>query len=287
MNYRHAFHAGNFADVLKHAVLVHVLAYLARKQAPFRVVDTHAGIGRYDLFADAATRTGEWRDGVGRVYDLAPDDPAGRFLAPLLALVRAENGGGPLAIYPGSPLLARALLRREDRLMLTEAHPEDAAALEALFARDRQTKVFAGDGWMAVRSLLPPPERRGLTLIDPPFEVPGEFGRMLRAIDDAHARFPTGTMLIWYPVKTPDAVAAFLAGVAARPLPPTLRIELRVRAHGEGPLAAAGLVVVNPPYLLEAACREGLPALAERLAQGPGAGWTLEWLVEERAARRG
>jgi 23S rRNA (adenine2030-N6)-methyltransferase len=284
MNYRHIYHAGNFADVLKHAVLALIIEHLKLKDAPFRVIDTHAGIGLYDLASEEAQKTGEWRDGIGRI--LAAEPPAGiaAMLAPYLDVVRAENDGGENVVrYPGSPLVARRLMRRGDNLVVNEAHPEDAERLADLFAKDRQTKVLALDGWTALKALLPPKERRGLVLIDPPFEEPGEFKRLLNGLVEAHRRFATGTVMLWYPAKDVRAVENFLQDVAALGIAKLLAAELFVDTpRADSGMMGTGLVILNPPFTLEEKLRELLPYLARVLARGDGAESRLAWLAGER-----
>lgn len=285
MNYRHVYHAGNFADVLKHAVLALVIEHLKVKPQPFRVIDTHAGAGVYDLSGAEAQKTGEWRDGIGRLLAVPPPAPVAAVLAPYLEVVRAENGEGSITRYPGSPLLARRLLRHGDRLVVNEAHPDDGARLAALFAKDKACKVLALDGWTALKALLPPKERRGLVLVDPPFEQPGEFRRLVEGLTDAHRRFATGTVMLWYPVKDLRAARAFLSEAAALGLPKLLMAELYVRApHIEGSLSGTGLVILNPPYTLHEKLALLLPYLVERLAREPGAQHRLEWLTRQRVA---
>lgn len=288
MNYRHAFHAGNFADVLKHAVLARILAHLSRKEAPWRLLDTHAGTGLYDLASDEALRTGEWQGGIGRLVSAIRLDPAlATFLAPYLAAVEAVNGGGALLVYPGSPMIAAALARPQDRIVLCELHPADGAEAGIRFGSDRRIRVLREDGWIAVRSQLPPPERRGLVLVDPPFEEPGEFDRLGRAFSDAAKRFSTGIVIGWYPIKSVAAVDTFHAVLAASGLTKLLRIELWTRTPGgEGPLAGTGLIVMNPPFRLYEDCRDALAPLCERLADGPGAGHRIDWLVPETQRSR-
>lgn len=277
MNYRHAFHAGNFADVLKHAVLTLCLEHLKRKEAAFRVIDCHAGIGRYDLWGDAANRTGEYQAGIARLLDAAAP-PAG--LEPYLAAVRALNPRGqPLRWYPGSPRLTQALLRPQDSLVLVELHPEDVGALGAEFAGDRRVAVRHMDAYAALKALLPPPERRGLVLIDPPFERRDEFERMLRGLAQALKRWPGGIYAAWYPIKARPPVDAFLAGMRGFERP-ALAVELMVRP-GDVPerLNGCGLAILNPPWRLDEALAGLLPGLARLLAQeGPG-GWRVDWLV--------
>ncbi len=282
MNYRHAYHAGNFADVVKHAVLARILVHLAQKDAAFRVVDTHAGVGLYDLASDEALKTGEWQGGIGRLRGAALSPELAAFLEPYLGAVRAVNGGDDLLVYPGSPLIATTLGRLQDRFVFGELHPLDADELGARFAGDRRVEIAVGDGFVLPRSKLPPIERRGLLVVDPPFEVAGEFGRLARAMADAHRRFATGTQLIWYPLKDEAAVAAFHAEVADGPIRRVLRIAHRTRlSDPTGPLTAAGMLVVNPPWRLAEDLQAVMPDLADRLSTGPGAAGTVDWLVPE------
>lgn len=285
MNYRHAYHAGNFADVLKHAVLALAIERLKLKPAPFRVIDTHAGVGLYDLTANPAQKTGEWRDGIGRL--IGPDAvPIPQEIAPLLApyldAVRACNPAGGLEVYPGSPVLARHLLRRNDRLIVNELHPDDGAELAEHFARDRQTKVLTMDGWTALKAMLPPKERRGLVLIDPPFEESGDLHRLEAGLVEAVKRFATGVYLLWYPIKDEKPIARFHRRLAALGIAKMLRIDLLVRAaRNPFELNGCGLVVLNPPYPMA----DGLPLLGEFLAQqlavGSGARCDVDWLTAD------
>ncbi len=287
MNYRHVYHAGNFADVLKHTVLALVIEHLKLKPAPFRVIDTHAGIGVYDLGSEAATKTGEWREGIGRILDagatLSPE--AAAVLAPYLDVVRALNGDGSLARYPGSPLLARHLMREGDRLVVNELHVEDRAALAKLFARDRAVKVLGLDGFTALKSLLPPKERRGVVLVDPAYEVAGELARLVDGLKEVERRFATGTILLWYPIKDEKPIARFRSQIAELGLAKALAVELLVRKPDDpARLNGAGLIVVNAPFTLSARLGALLPDLARLLAQGPGAAFRLETLGRERSA---
>jgi 23S rRNA (adenine2030-N6)-methyltransferase len=287
MNYRHAYHAGNFADVLKHAVLALVIEHLKLKPAPFRVIDTHAGLGIYDLGSEAATKTGEWRDGIGRIERAELPPEAAAALAPYLGVVRALNAEGPLARYPGSPLLARRLMREDDRLVVNELHPEDRAALTRLSARDPQTKVLALDGFTALKSLLPPKERRGVVLVDPAYEVPGELERLLQGLKDVARRFATGTILLWYPIKDLRQIAAFHQRIAELGFAKAMAVELMVRKPDDPTrLNGAGLIVVNAPFTLWAKLEAVLPELARLLAQGEGACFRLEELGRERTAQQ-
>ena len=272
MNYRHAYHAGNFADCMKHALLAWMLASLARKPAPFFVLDTHAGRGQYDLLADPAERTGEWRDGIARVLGNPPPP-----LAAYAALVER------LGLYPGSPRLIRALLRPDDRLACCELHPEDHAALRRLFRGDAQVAVHLRDGHEALRAFLPPPERRALVLIDPPFERPDEFARLAATLAEAHARFPGGVLAAWYPIKHRAPVRAFHAAVREAALRDVVAAELWLREPTDpARLNGSGLLVVNPPWRFEAEAAGLLAALLGRLGAGePGQGSAVMRLVDE------
>ena len=273
MNYRHEFHAGNFADVLKHAVLVRTLLYLRRKDKPFRVIDTHAGAGLYDLSGPEAARSGEGRDGILRLLEGADLGEASGLLAPYLDVVRAA--GAP-RLYPGSPLIAQSLLRPQDRALFCELLPEAAQALRRAVGRDARVKQIEIDGYGGLRAYLPPRERRGLVLIDPPFERRDEYERLFDAVVAAMRKWPTGIFIVWQPVKEPEIANAFCRALAAQ-APDWLRIELQVETPALGrPLARTGLMVVNPPYVLEDEMKNILPALAGALARGPGAEFSIE-----------
>jgi 23S rRNA (adenine2030-N6)-methyltransferase len=268
MNYRHAFHAGNFADVMKHALLAWTVEYLKRKPKPFLALDSHAGAGLYRLDAPEAARTGEWRDGIARVL-AAADVPAET--APYLATVRSFGAGA----YPGSPLLLKALLRKTDRLVACERHPEDAAALALALGGGRgRLSVLRQDGYGALRA-LPPPERRGLVLIDPPYEAPDEFDRVVAALKTVHRLFATGTVLAWYPIKAGWGTEAFLAELSQIGLKRALAAELRVTAEDPKRLTGSGLVVVNPPFGFEEAARRMLDWLARVLGRNGSAAMRL------------
>lgn len=280
MNYRHAYHAGNFADVVKHAVLARIVEYLKQKDKAFRVIDTHAGIGLYDLSSSEAGKTGEWHGGIGRLIDAELDPRLEAFLAPYLDAVRAANPQGGLAHYPGSPFVARHLLRKQDRLSAIELHPQDAARLKAVFAGDIQVRVIELDGWLALGAHLPPKEKRGLVLVDPPFEQAGEFDRLLNGLSKAHQRWPGGIYALWYPIKDRDAVAGFRRGLAESGIPKILDIGFDIRLPGREPrLDGSGMVVVNPPFTLEEELRGALPALHGLLAEERGAPWSVRWLT--------
>ena len=279
MNYRHAYHAGNFADVVKHAVLARIVEYLKQKDKAFRAIDTHAGVGLYNLSASEAGKTGEWRGGIGRLMDAKLDPTLSAFLAPYLDAVRAANPQGGLTHYPGSPFIVRHLLRKQDRLTAIELHPQDAARLKAVFAGDIQVRVIELDGWLALGAHLPPKEKRGLVLVDPPFEQTGEFDRLSDGLSKAHQRWPGGIYALWYPIKDRGAVAEFRRALADTGIPKILDIGFDIRPSGREPrLDGSGMVVVNPPFTLEEELQRALPALHGLLAEEPGAGWSARWL---------
>lgn len=272
MNYRHAFHAGNFGDCVKHALLVWLVHAMQAKPGGMMVLDTHAGTGGYDLSAGPAERTGEWRGGIARLLE---DPPAP--LAEYVGLVRG------LGLYPGSPALARALLRPQDRLVCCELHPDDFAALRSRFAGDGQVAVHRRDAWEALGALLPPVERRGLVLVDPPYEATDEFDRLVAGLRLGHRRFAGGAFAAWYPIKDRGPVRAFHSAIRDSGIRDIVAAELVLRE----PLDAArlngcGVLVVNPPFRFEAEAPPILAALVDRLGDGePGAGFALERVVDE------
>src|SRR6476620_2998258 len=256
MNYRHALHAGGFADVIKHIVLVRILSYLQEKPAAFRVIDTHAGAGVYDLTSNEAQRGGEWLTGIARVMQARFSEKAMPLVAPYLDIVRAFNTGRDLKAYPGSPLIARALLRPQDRLTACEVEPKARKRLIEALRRDTQARVVDLDGWVALPAFVPPNERRGLVLIDPSFEQKDEFDKLADGFAEAYAKWPTGSYLIWYPVKSrraSDGLARQVAEVVAKASVPgkCLRLEFSVAPQtAGGPLTSAGLLIVNTPWKL-------------------------------------
>jgi len=272
MNYRHGFHAGNPADCMKHALLVWLMRALARKPAPLFALDTHAGVGRYNLLSGPAERTGEWHAGIARLLHAPP--PA---LADYVALVQQ------LGLYPGSPALIRALLRPDDRLACCELHPEGASGLARLFRNDRQVAVHHRDGYAAIAALLPPTQARGLVLIDPPFEAPGEFDRLLAGLQTGVRRFATAVYAAWYPIKHRSPVRAFHDAVRGAALRDVVCAELWWREPTDpARLNGCGLLVRNPPWGFEAAATAVFAALLDRLGNiGPGHGQTVLRLADE------
>lgn len=274
MNYRHAFHAGNHADCLKHGLLLLLLEALRRKPSPFAVLDTHAGRGSYDLAGPEARKTQEAARGALRLAEVT-DGP----LAPFVAALRAA--GFP-ARYPGSPLLIRSALREQDRLACCEWHPEEHAALRALFAGDRQVAVHRRDAWEALRALTPFPERRGLVLIDPPFEQEDEFTRLIRAIAEVNHRFRAGILAAWYPLKHRAPVRDFHDALRATPVRDVVAAEMWLREPTDPRrLNGSGLVVVNPPFGFEAAAEALLAALLAALGPEEGAGVSVRRIIPE------
>jgi len=279
MNYRHAYHAGNHADVLKHIVLVRVIEQLKKKDKPFRLIDAHAGIGVYDLGGIEAGKTGEWEGGIGRMA--APfAAEIENLLAPYRGCIAALNPPGELRFYPGSPDLAARLLRRDDRLVVNELHPEDTARLAEHFRGDPRVTVVALDAGIAIKAHLPPPERRGIILIDPPYEAADEAERALRMLGQGLRRFATGVFLLWYPVKADQTADQIVRGATALGQPATLQVELRVReAFRAGGLAGSGMIVVNAPWKLDEELQGMVPVLAARLGLGEWGHGRVAWLV--------
>jgi 23S rRNA (adenine2030-N6)-methyltransferase len=285
VNYRHAFHAGGFADVFKHAVLCRILHYLREKPAAFRVIDSHAGAGLYDLAGPEASRGGEWHDGIEKLMAASLAAPVAALLAPYLDVVGALNGRGRLKVYPGSPALARAWLRPQDRLIACELEPQAAAALTRNMRGDERIKTIAIDGWSALSAYVPPKERRGLVLVDPPFETASDFRRLTQGLAAAHRKWTTGIYMLWYPVKDRGEPDAFAKRLRRLGLAKMLRAELTVAPLGDPTrLSGCGLIIVNPPWTLAGELAILLPALAKILGRGPRAGSRVDWLAGEAAA---
>ena len=287
MNYRHHFHAGNFADAMKHAVLVRLVLALQKKEKGFLYLDTHAGRGRYDLeresAGDSLARKPEWPEGIGRLWTRTA--PPG--LAEYVEAVRAfdhESGnlGAEPRFYPGSPRLVQRFRRPQDRLALCEKHPAECAALREEFARDAGVSVHEMDGYVALRAMLPPSERRALVLIDPPFEAQDEFAQLASGLDEALRRFPSGVYAVWYPLTGRARVDEFFAAVRNLNPPPCLSCEVQI-AGAEAPMKmrGCGVLVINPPWRIEDEIAGELAYLATALAQGAGARADVTWVVRE------
>ena len=285
MNYRHAFHAGSFADVFKHAVLCRILHYLRGKPAAFRVIDTHAGAGLYDLAGPEAVRGGEWHDGIETLMAAAPSAPAAELLKPYLEVVGALNERGRLTVYPGSPAIVRAWLRPQDRFTACELEPQACAALAGNLRGDPRIKTLGVDGWTALTAYVPPTERRGLVLVDPPFEEVSDFRRLAQGLAAAHRKWATGIYMLWYPIKDrgePDALAKRLRRLA---IPKTLRVELTVHPLSDpSRLNGCGLILVNPPWTLAGELAILLPALAQILGRAGKGSFRMDWLAGETPA---
>lgn len=283
MNYQHAFHAGNHADVLKHIVLRTLLDALLRKPAAFFVLDTHAGDGRYRLDSDAAEKTGEAQSGIQRLLHWCADAaPLPQALQGYLDAIHIHLEQG---YYPGSPLLIADAMRESDRLACCELHPEPATQLRELFAGDRRIGVHQRDGYAATRALLPPPEKRGLVLIDPPYEAQlAEFDIALDALRNGLARWPQGIFALWYPIKLRRNLQPVLREAAALPAKSAYVAELLIRP-GDSPLRmnGSGVLLLNPPWKSDDALSEALPHLAAALGERD-ASWRVEWLRRESEA---
>lgn len=280
MNYRHIFHAGNFADVFKHAVLTLLLKSLHAKDKPFAYLETHAGSGRYDLESEAARKTGEARTGIGRLWPSREHFPE---LADYFSAVQALNRTNALRFYPGSPQLARTLLRAQDRMALFELVPEECAWLRDEFARDDRVQIFCQDGYAGLKAQLPPRERRGLVLIDPPYEAGGEFTQAFEALKLAHERWATGIFALWYPVKERAPVARLHRALEASGIRKVLCAELMLYPEDTAfRLNGSGMIVVNPPWKLDETLRDLLPRLLRALQdeERPGRAG-VSWLVPE------
>jgi 23S rRNA (adenine2030-N6)-methyltransferase len=287
MNYRHAFHAGNFADVFKHVLLTRILAYLTRKAAPLRFLDTHAGVGRYDLTGAEAQRSGEWRHGVARLKNADPPPPIAALLAPYREALGPLDAQGRTRSYPGSPAIAQALLRAQDRIALCELHADDRAALVLAMGRDARLSIVEIDGYVALNAWLPPKEKRGLVLIDPSYEEADEAKRVTQALARALAKWPGGTYALWRPIKDRREDARFLNAIAAIGAPNILQMELDVghiapTANSPEPLTRTGLIVVNPPHVLIDEARALLPWLATLLARAGHGASSCAWLTPPR-----
>lgn len=284
MNYRHAFHAGNFADVFKHVIVTGLLRALKAKPAAFCYLDTHAGRGCYDLAGEAALRTGESQAGIIRLLGAAKTEPMPPLLRDYLDLVCPDNAGTTPRTYPGSPLLASQLLREQDRAQLCELQVDEAAALKALFRADPRIGVHQRDGYAALKALLPPQERRGLVLIDPPFEAQeSEFALIETALADALSRWPTGVYAIWYPIKLSAPVLAFHRRLREIPALKKLLIAELLIHPDNSPLRlnGCGMAIINPPWQFDRSLAETLPVLARILAQSSDAQHRVTWLLGE------
>ncbi|EZQ19677.1 23S rRNA (adenine(2030)-N(6))-methyltransferase RlmJ [Pseudomonas sp. G11-1] len=279
MNYRHSFHAGNHADVLKHAILLRMVTLMQRKDAPLCYLDSHAGTALYDLQGEAAERTGEYRDGIGRLW--AQDDLPG-LLADYRDAVARHNPDGELRLYPGSPQLVADTLREHDRMILSELHPEDAQTLKAHFAEEPRIAVHQRDGYELAKAFLPVAEKRALWLLDPPFEKGDDLQRCLQAMEQGIQRMRQTVIALWYPIKDQRLLRDFYRQIGTAQLPKVLRVELNVRpADTSLGLNGSGLMLVNPPWPLWEELEQVLPQMAGQFAQSGAGDWRMDWLVGE------
>jgi 23S rRNA (adenine2030-N6)-methyltransferase len=280
MNYQHDFHAGNFADIFKHIILTCILLRLCAKPAAFRYIDTHAGSGLYCLSGPEARKPAEWQGGIGRLLAASPADEAPAAALPYLRLAAPLARLDPPR-YAGSPAIAQALMRPQDRMLLCELHPRAFANLKSNLGQDSRAKLFAMDGYMALRAFIPPPERRGLVLIDPPYEEPGELEDSAEAAAHAWRKWATGTYALWYPVKDTKRAAAIGQIFARRGIGRALRLELQIDPPSpQGPLSRCGIWIINPPFKLEEQAKTLLPWLAKTLRNSKP-GYLAKWLSED------
>lgn len=281
MNYRHSFHAGNFTDVFKHIFIARILLYLCLKDSPFRVIDTHAGEGAYDLYSEEANRTFEWWEGIGRLSDLKNID--GNLLSLIqhyLACVGIDDKNQSLAYYPGSPMIALRLISPQDRAIFCELHPESSSRLRHRFARDKRVKTLHLDGYIGLGAFIPPKERRGLVLIDPSFEQKDEISLLWPSFLSAYRKWPTGIYVLCYPIKNLDFDRKLCAKFFKHNISRTLRLSLNVGGHSDG-LKNTGLLIFNPPFTLEEEAHILLPFLTHVLAQGEDAEYQIDWVIRE------
>ena len=279
LSYRHSFHAGNHADVLKHIVQTLIIESLKEKEKPFLYLDTHAGAGRYQLTNVHATRTGEYLEGIARLWQ---QEEVPELILPYLEAVGSLNTSDELRYYPGSPLLAAKLLREQDLLMLTELHPTDFPLLRTEFSRDKRVRVCREDGFGQLKSKLPPVSRRGFALIDPPYELKQDYSAVVKGIVEGYKRFATGTYAIWYPVVHRQQIKRMLKDLEATGIRKILQIELAVKPDSDQlGMTASGMIVINPPWKLASQMASILPWLHKTLVP-EGTGHTLvEWVVPE------
>jgi 23S rRNA (adenine2030-N6)-methyltransferase len=280
LSYRHGFHAGNFADVLKHTVLVHMLEYMAQKDKPLRIIDTHAGAGVYKLNGPQAQKNREFDTGISQLWTNTQQPAA---IARFVEQVRTVNGGGALQLYPGSPLLAQTLMRPIDRLFLHELHPADFQFLRDCMRDDKRVRVENEDGFASLQALLPPPDRRALVLIDPSYEVKSDYQHLIKQLVQAHKRFSTGTYAIWYPVVLRQRIDEMELALKKSGIKNIQLMEFGVRPDSfEHGMTSSGMIVINPPWTLWGAMEETLPWLVDTLTENGNGFYRLEQLVAEK-----
>jgi 23S rRNA (adenine2030-N6)-methyltransferase len=279
LSYRHAFHAGNFADVFKHALLTRLLIALGTKEKPYLYLDTHAGVGRYDLMHPWAQKAREYENGISRLWH-AKDLPA--LLLPYMEAVRAVNPYPTLRFYPGSPLIARRFMRKNDRMVLIELNKTDHAEVKTLFEHEKRVAVELKDAYQALKAHLPPRERRGLVLVDSSFDRAREFDRIVKALKEAHARWPTGMYAVWYPIMEPGPMRDFAAAIQRSGIRKVLRAEIVVRERDEsGIIPGCGMLIVNPPWRFDTQSKPIVEWLAAKLAVSGTGRAKVDLLVPE------
>ena len=280
LSYRHSFHAGNHADVLKHIVLMLILENLKLKDKGFYYLDTHAGVGRYQLSSDEAEKTGEYKEGIGRLWERT-DLP--QEISHYVDLIKNLNfGAKALRYYAGSPLIAAQLLRPQDRALLTELHPRDFPLLRNNFKEFKNISVKCDNGFQQLKATLPPKERRGLVLIDPPYELKEDYDLVVKVAEEGYKRFATGTYAIWYPVVLRQQTKRIFKGLQASGIRKILKIELAVRPDSDQRgMTASGMAVINPPWTLENQMKAMLPYLVKTLVPEGTGSWTVEWITPE------
>lgn len=280
LSYRHSFHAGNHADVLKHIVLMLIIENFQLKEKGFYYLDTHAGVGRYRLFSEEAEKTAEFEEGIGRLWqrDDLPEE-----IARYIQLIKKFNyGGKELRYYAGSPLIAATMLRPQDRALLTELHPSDFPLLRNNFKEFKNVTSKRENGFQQLKATLPPKERRGLILIDPPYELKEDYDLVVQAVEDGYKRFATGTYAIWYPVVLRQQIKRMLRHFENTGIRKILQIELAVRPDSEQRgMTASGMIVINPPWTLEQQMKKILPYLTQTLVPEGTGNWSVKWVVPE------
>ncbi|EEX51246.1 23S rRNA (adenine(2030)-N(6))-methyltransferase RlmJ [Pasteurella dagmatis] len=280
LSYRHSFHAGNHADVLKHIVLMLIIESLQQKEKGFYYLDTHAGVGRYRLFSEESEKTAEFEEGIGRLWqcDDLPEE-----VARYIKLIKKFNyGGKELRYYAGSPLIAATMLRPQDRALLTELHPSDFPLLRNNFKEFENITTKRDNGFMQVKATLPPKERRGLVLIDPPYELKEDYDLVVNTIEEGYKRFATGVYAIWYPVVLRQQVKRMVRNLENTGIRKILQIELAVRPDTEQRgMTASGIIVINPPWTLEQQMKKILPYLTKNLIPEGTGSWSVNWITPE------
>ena len=279
LSYRHIYHAGNHADILKHLIVSQICRHLVKKEAPFFYLDTHAGIGQYALDSEQAQKNKEFQSGISRLLD---EDNLPEPIDAFLDIVREMNPDGALQLYPGSPKIVDYYLRKKDKLHLCELHPNDYPLLAALFPNKRKANVVKDNGFAAVKAMLPPPQKRGFTLMDPPYEVKKDYQYVVQALKDGHQRFPQGSYAIWYPVLSRKQADDLIRDVKNTQIRNVLLVELCIRdTEKQRGMAGSGMIIVNPPWTLEKDSNECLPVLQRVLAEDDQAGHQVRWITPE------